>query len=142
MIAAAVGTFWRGTSRFVAIFGCMLLVTFDALRWLATEVGGVTNGLAVETLTHRTGVFKFFPCGDTMAEFTNLEHFANVSGRGEGNYKYGVFNHDSLCDPVQFSELRDPCYLYVVSVQISTNALFWDVAWDAFQYQPGFYSYW
>ena len=120
----------------------MLLVTFDALRRFATEVGRVTKGLAVETLTHRTGVFKFFPCDDTMAEFMNLEHFANVSGRGEGNYKYGVLNYDSLCDPVQFSELRDPCYLYVVSVQISTNILFRDVGWDSFKYQPGFYSFW
>ena len=85
----------------------MLLVTFDALGQFATEVGRVTKGLAVETLSHRTGVFKFFPCDNTMAEFMNLEHFANVSGRGEGNYKYGVFNYDSLCDPVQFSELRD-----------------------------------
>lgn len=118
------------------------MVTFDALRWFATEVGGVTKGLAVETLTHRTGVFKFFPRDDTMGDFTNLKHFANVSGRGKGNYKYGVFNHDSLCDPVQFGELRDPRYLYVVSVQISTNALFWVIARDAFQYQPGFYSYW
>jgi hypothetical protein len=49
VIAAAVGTFWRGVSRFVAIFGCMLLVTFDALGQFATEVGRVTKGLAVET---------------------------------------------------------------------------------------------
>jgi len=114
------------------------LVTFDALGRFATDVGRVTKGLAVETLSHRTGV----PCDDTMAEFTNLEHFANVSGRGKGNYKYGVFNYDSLCDPVQFCELRDPCYLYVVIVQISTNVLFRDVGWDAFQYQPGLYSFW
>ena len=113
----------------------------DTLRRFATEVGGMTKGLAVEALSHGSGVFKFFPLDHTMAEFMNLEHFAYVCVRGEGNYKYWVFSYDSMCDSVYFSELRDPYYLYVVGVQDCTNARFRDVGWDTFQYQLWLYGF-
>jgi len=43
---------------------------------------------------------------------------------------------------VYFSGLRDPYYLYVVSVQVCTNVLFRDVGWDTFQYQSGLHGFW
>jgi len=61
-----------------------------------------------------------------MAEFMYLEHFAYICVRGEGNYKYWVFSYDNMCDPVYFSELRDPYYLYVEGVQVCTNVPFRD----------------
>ena len=142
MVAAAIGTFWKGASRFFAVLGCMGLVTFDTLRRFATEVGGITKRLAVEALLHRSGVFKFFPFDNTVAEFMNLEHFAYFYIWGEGDYKYRVFSCDNMCDPVYFGELRDLYYLDVVVVQVCTYVFLGDVGWDTFQYQPRLYGFW
>jgi len=118
---------------FFAVLGCMWLVTFDTLRRFATEVGGMTKRLAVEALLYRSGVSKFFPFDNTMAEFMNLEHFAYVYIWGEGDYKYWVFSCDNMCDLVYFGELRDPYYLDVVGVQVCTNVFLGDVGRDTFQ---------
>jgi hypothetical protein len=120
----------------------MWLVAFDTLRWFATEVGGMTKGLTVEALSHGSGVFKFLPFDNTVAEFMNLEHFAYVCVRREGDYKYWVFSYDSMCDSVSFCELRNLYYLYVVGDQVSMDVLFRDAGQDTFQYQPGLYGFW
>ena len=124
--------------------------SLDACGWshlthfdgFATEVGGMTKILAIEALLHGSGIFKIFPFDNTMAEFMNLEHFAYVYIWGEGDYKYRVFSCDNMCDPVCFSELRDPYYLDVVGVQVCTNVFLGDDGRDTFQYQPRLYCFW
>lgn len=67
-----------GCQQVFVVFRCMWLVTFDALRRFATEFGGITKLLAVEGLSYSTAVSKFFPFDNSVAEFMNLDHFANV----------------------------------------------------------------
>jgi hypothetical protein len=43
----------------------------------------MTKGLAVETLSHGSGIKIFFSFDNTMAEFMNVEHFAYVCFRGK-----------------------------------------------------------
>jgi hypothetical protein len=52
--------------------------------------------LTVETLSHWSGVFKFFPFDDTMAKFVDLKDFAYVGARRENNYKYWIFGNDCV----------------------------------------------
>jgi hypothetical protein len=84
------------------------------VRRFATVVKWMAEGLAVETLSHWTGVSEFLPRDNTMTKFMYFEDVTYIGARWEGKHKNGKFGHDFSCFLVGFGQLKNPWDLYVV----------------------------
>jgi len=96
VFTAAVDTFLWCANGFSTVFCSLWLVTFHISWWLAVVVLRMAEGLTVEALSHWTGVLKFFPFDNTMAEFVDLKDFAYVRTWSEGDYNYWIFGYYSV----------------------------------------------
>ena len=116
----------------------MLLITFHTLWGAAAKVGRVPELLTIKTQSDESRVWKFFPYDYTVAQFEKLEYFTHIDSWLERYHEYRVLVYHCSSELVHFGELLYFHCLNVVSSWFFTDVLFWDVRWDAIQYQSGF----